>query len=203
MQDTAQVQWDPASIDVRLPWESRIFIVYLCVISAIFVIKSVNLFWQLWSFRAKIRLGSDSDTADSLATLALAHRLPKEIPKGVFTQRSPSLIQQADARFLYVWEICSAKVKSMKRLAILTFLISVLVSTALLLRDIAEIGFEKYIGIGYCAGIMEEVLLTFCSGLCICAILYAAYSFYEGGLARRKISWNYYCTTIKNKQETN
>ena len=45
----AQVGWDPISINHHLPWESRLFILYLLLVLCISLVKLGSLVRQLWS----------------------------------------------------------------------------------------------------------------------------------------------------------
>ena len=100
-------------------------------------------------------------------------------------------LRLAGDRFLYVWEMCMARVASMKRLALLTLLVSSLTAVALSVRFLARIQQIHAAWSGAVAGGISEILAFFELGLFVCAALYAVSTFYEGMLARRRVSWNY------------
>ena len=55
MQENAQIEWTPAIIDRTTPWELKLYLLYLLVVSGIFVVRSVRLGWKLWSFRRSVQ----------------------------------------------------------------------------------------------------------------------------------------------------
>ncbi len=50
MQESSQITWDPASINHHVPWESRLFVLYLLVVVAISFVRILHVLRQLWSF---------------------------------------------------------------------------------------------------------------------------------------------------------
>jgi hypothetical protein len=99
--------------------------------------------------------------------------------------------KQEDAPFLYAWEMCNAKAAGMKRMAILTLLLTLLMLTNGVTDILVGVAQEKRIWEGAVAGGLAEVggLLTL--GVFVGAVLYGIASLYEGILARRRASWNY------------
>jgi hypothetical protein len=202
MQDNSQIQWDPM-YEYRLPWESRFLVLYLLFVVAVSVARSVPLLRQLWWFsvsrrRSLQKSDSENDRADLLAAAALANRFASD------PEASPSgrQLQLAESRFMYTWEMCSATVRSMKRLAVLTFLLSIALPAMQAAETLRRAWESKIIGTAAFAAGMSEVLMPFALGVFVCAALYAPCSLYEGMLARRRASWNYFCARVRSKQPT-
>lgn len=202
MQDDSQIQWDPM-YEYRMPWESRLLVLYLLLVFAVSVARSVPLLRHLWWFsvskwRSLQKSDSENEKADWLAAAALANKLSRH-PDPTPSARQ---LQLAESRFLYAWEMCSAGVGSMKRLVPLTLLLSVLVLLTLTIQLLRKILLQKAFGMAALAGGMSQTLMPLLLGVFVCAVLYAACSLYEGMLMRRKASWNYFCARVKNKQPT-
>lgn len=199
MQETSLPQWDPAFIDVYRPWEYRIFVLYASIVLVISLVKWAGLGRQLWSFSISRRLslqkhGSSSEKAELLARSGLANKLPNEAVFKAWAEGDrPTLLQQAEGRFLFLWKMCSVKVASLKRLVILTLLLSVFVFVSLTIRFLTYMCSSKTAGIALITGSIAELLTPFSLGILVCAVLYAVYGFYEGVLMRRMASWNYFC----------
>jgi hypothetical protein len=88
------------------------------------------------------------------------------------------------------WESCQAKTASIKRLSILTFLLSLLAfawSTTKILQGVAV---QKVAGSAFLAGAIAETLTVFSFGILVCAVLYGFVVFCEGALARRKMAFS-------------
>lgn len=94
-------------------------------------------------------------------------------------------------KFTHIWEMTMARVASMKRLALLTLLLSVLCTVNSAVHVLVKIQEMHSAGPGAIAGATSEVLTLFELGLFVCTALYAVASLYEGALARRRASWNY------------
>ncbi len=207
MQETPIV-WDPV-YEVRLPWESKVFLLYLFTVLAISVGRSLNLARKLGWFSVSRRtsLGkanSGIQGPDLLAASALANRLVDDLPGRLLSESGHQpkkdnatallrLMEQAEFKFLYSWEMCSTKVESIKRLAVLTSLLSVLLLVCRATTILAYITAQKVVGNAFVAGSMAEVFVLLALGIFVCALLYAIYTFYEGTLRRRRASWKYFC----------
>ena len=50
MQESTTVQWSPM-YEVRLPWSTRLFILYLTVVLLLFCFRAIRMFWHLRSLR--------------------------------------------------------------------------------------------------------------------------------------------------------
>jgi hypothetical protein len=198
MQEEAQVGWDPIYVNHTLPWEAKFLILYLLVVLGVWLVKSGKLTRQFWSLSTRkwlplqkvIIAGED---VNLLAASGLVNRLPNN------ASVSPTCIRQVDCRFLYLWEMCATRVASLKRLALLTFLLTVFVFVTLMANLLAQVGTEKIVGTGFLAGRVAESLAPLALGILVCAVLYATCGFFEGVLQRRRASWNYFCERAKNK----
>jgi hypothetical protein len=93
--------------------------------------------------------------------------------------------------FLHVWEACSNKIQSMKRLVFITLLWTVFVATLLVRTSLIQIAEQKAFGPGALIGSIVEVLTMFARGILVCAVLYAACALFEGALLRGRESWSH------------
>lgn len=96
-----------------------------------------------------------------------------------------------DHDILRAWEKCSNKVKSMKRIVVLTLLLSVLTAGYLLLNDLSALVKEKIIFPGAFLGSVIEVLTVFLFGILTSTLIYAGCAFLDGALVRRREAWTY------------
>jgi hypothetical protein len=99
--------------------------------------------------------------------------------------------QKSDNDFLRAWEKCSNRIQSMKRIVVITLLLSLLTPAYLLRNDLAIFAKEKVFGPGAFLSTMSEVLTVFALGILACTVIYAACAFLEGALVRRVESWRY------------
>jgi len=198
-----------------MPWEFKLFVVYLLSAVGVSAVRSVSLARQLWWSSKERRilptgLGSNDPGADVLTTSALTNRLsnhpafPVSSQSGVLPDNSHNLsssrvLEEANRRFLYAWEMCAARIASMKRLALLTLLLSVLVFSHSAVKLLAETSSRKMAGIAFVAGNMAEGLAMFALGILVCIVIYAVCVAYEGALMRRRAAWNYYYARDKSQ----
>jgi hypothetical protein len=68
--------------------------------------------------------------------------------------------------------MCSTRVASLKRLALLTLLLMVFVFVSLMANLLAKVGEAKIVGAGFLAGSIAESLAPFALGILVCAVLY-------------------------------
>ncbi|MFI5089266.1 MAG: hypothetical protein ACHP7P_04335 [Terriglobales bacterium] len=155
MQEHPAVGWDPIAINHHLPWESRLFLLYLLVVGAISLVKSVSLVRQLWSANPEVQSSR--------------------------------------------WEACSAKVQSIKRLVVLTFLLSVLLAADRTATVLIQLGSQKFFAVWAFSGEIAEVLKVFALGMLGCAMLYVVSGLFEGVLLRRRASWKDPLARIKKQ----
>jgi hypothetical protein len=145
------IGWD-RMYEGRLPWESRLFLLYLLVVLAVSLVRSVKL------------LNSGGPQADESCAGSSVPRLTGR-PSGRLR-----VLQQADNKFFYTWEMCAAKVGFMKRLVLLTLLLSTLVLVYGTTRILTEIMILKSAPIGFVTGSIAEVLVPFALGIFIGAL---------------------------------
>jgi hypothetical protein len=186
----AQVGWDPISVNHPLAWETKFLMLYLLVVLGMWLVKSGKLTRQFWwpstrEFAPLPNANIAGDEVDLLAASGLVNRMPNN------ASVSPQGIRQADCTFLYRWEMCSTRVASLRRLALLTLLLTVFVFVSLMANLLAKVGEAKIVGAGFLAGSIAESLAPFALGNLVCAVLYAT-CFFEGGLQRRRASWSYF-----------
>lgn len=99
-------------------------------------------------------------------------------------------LQPAGDRFFYLWQVCASKVGALRRLALVTLLLSVLIAVNGTVRMFVKIQETRAAGLGAIAGGIAEVGRLFEMGLAVCVALYAVASIYQGMLERRKAAWN-------------
>ena len=98
---------------------------------------------------------------------------------------------KSDTDFLRASEQCSNRIQSMKRIVVITLLLSFLIPAYLLLNDVAIFAREKVFGPGAFLGTMREVVTVFVLGILASTVIYATCAFLEGALVRRIESWRY------------
>jgi hypothetical protein len=202
MQNVPPSEWGTLYIEHQLPWEFRLFYLYLIVICVLSLVKTVSLTRRLWSFTRGSLPQSDSvgERSGLLVASALASGLSKEASDGGLGKDiAPQVIRDAENKFLIAWEACSARVQSMKRLVMLTFLLSFLVAANGARTMLIPLGIQKATGVAAYVGGIVEVLTLFVLGTVVCAALYAACSFYEEMLTRRKAAWSRFLGKIENR----
>ncbi len=192
------VVWDPM-YEGRLPWEARIFLIYLLVVFAVLLVRSINLARQLGWFSFGKRVPTEKSDEDDTANLLARSALERTFPHAGTPEGDLAILQLADVKFRFAWQMCVAKVSSTKRLALLTFLLSLLTLTWGTIGVLADIIREKTAPVGFLAASSAEVLKPFALGVLACAALYAVSSFYEGALDRRKARWNHFCASAKGR----
>jgi len=108
-------------------------------------------------------------------------------------------IRAAEARFRYLWEMCDADVRALKRLARLTLLLAfvVIVHGAFpTFRDHYE---DKDVVGAYAAFVTLKLLFArLAAGMSVCALLYAVSNVFETALMRRQASWRFMLACIEN-----
>jgi hypothetical protein len=202
MQDQSTIPFDPMYIDRVVPWQTKVFILYLLVACGIWLVRSVQLFWRLRIFPASLgkfqpNSPNAQDQANSLARSALAKKLPEFI-----NASNSSLIRLSDSSFSFMWDECWIKVSSMNRLARTTFVSSLLVFTWLAATVFSEISYSKVTGWGAVSGGLSELLLQLTLGMGVCLVLYITTDFLEKELQKRKALWNYFCSKLEIQNET-
>jgi hypothetical protein len=113
------IAWDP--IDRVLPWPYRVFALYLIVVVVVSLIKVVSATWQLWRLRQAVEMRSKEGSMKSLPS---------------------DTLRMAEIKSSTLWVSCFAKVQDIKKLAVFTFLVSVLMASyqiSQLLREIVTL----------------------------------------------------------------
>lgn len=144
--------------------------------------QATQLWWSPGRRILRREFGTEADRADLLAASALTKRFSHDSAailssgNGILPDKkeNPSgrlrVLQQADNKFFYTWEMCAAKVGFMKRLVLLTLLLSTLVLVYGTTRILTEIMILKSAPIGFVTGSIAEVLVPFALGIFIGAL---------------------------------
>jgi hypothetical protein len=159
MQDQ-QVGWDPIAINHQIPWQSRLFLLYLLFVIVISLIRTASLMRSLWLLRS---LSSPEKGGPDHSELS--------------------------SRLLGIYDACSAKVRSIERSVVLTFLLAVLTAADQTRAVLASVALEKYTSLFYLSASAAEVLTVFVIGVLVCALLYALCDLFQGTLTRRRARW--------------
>jgi hypothetical protein len=120
-------------------------------------------------------------------------------PQTAVQETALRTVEAAESRFLYLWEMCHASVKSIRRMVLLTLL-----SSALVVVYGAFPTWGDEFNNGTIVGSMalfetaDKLFARLALGLSVCVILYAASSFFEGAITRRRTQWKYNCVRWKN-----
>ena len=148
------VQFDSAAINYQPPFVSRILILYLIVVTVVWVVRSLSVLRVLWAFR----------------------RAPFEMKGG--------------DELLDSYQVCSNRVQSMKRLAFVTLLWTVLVATLQLRSNLAwVVSVKAFLPAGLVGGVLEAIDISV-PGIAAAAVLYSASVLYAGAMQRAKKSWD-------------
>ena len=102
--------------------------------------------------------------------------------------RPSSQVPRNEHDFLHACEACSNRIQSMKRLGLVTLLLSVLVTVLLFRAALMRSVEQKIFGVA-AMGATVEALTVFALGIFVCAVIYAACGLYEGILLRRREAW--------------
>lgn len=203
------VAWDVISVYKHMSTEAAIFVLYLVVVLVFSVVRFLNLARRLWFFPGLRGISSRSvkaDAADTLAASALANRLPpaaalssgKAFPQNKRGNGEALLQIEEAARpmFSYLWELSALKVAAMKRLAILTLILSGLIESRELISFLTNIQIRNSSDYGDTAGGPGELPIPLVLGLAVSAVLYALSSWFSGVLARRRAEWNLFVAKV-------
>ena len=155
-----QVGWDPIAINRQMPWQSRLFLFYLLFVIGVSLVRTASMVRHLWLLRSLSSLES---------------RRTDESEPGT--------------KFFRLYDACSAKLRSMERSVVLTFLLCVLMAADQTRAMLAGVALEKYTGIAYLSSSIAEVLAVFSIGVLVCTMLYAFCDFVQGALTRRRAAW--------------
>ena len=196
------VQWDPM-YEHHLGGATKLFLLYLLIVVAISLAKSIGLARQLLRLRRILpkETLNEHGKAELLAASAIGMRFSTDrsnLGSDVSASEYSRILLQANNKFLYTWELCAAKAASIRKLTLLTLLLSVLILTFSAITILMEIMHLKSRSIGVFTGTVADELVPFALGILICAVLYALFSLFEGILMRRRARWNYFCAKAKS-----
>jgi hypothetical protein len=175
----------------------RLLNLFLLVAVIVVLARIISLVLQLWSFRRKKEFpgGDMADNTETIAKAALKGRIQFATKlSGADKINGQAILFKVDcieARFVYFWETCYAKVQSTKTLAGLAVILSFFVAAMDCTNIFAGLRDEENMPIAAMAGGLREIFLFLAIGLFVSAFFYAVSRLFEGTLARRRRNWNY------------
>ena len=198
------------------PTHVRLFLLCLAVIVCTTLAYSLMLTSRLYSLRSRTTvslrtLSGGTLSAELLAEYALANRVrlgPLEegsLPPDVATRASDQLsasstLRSAESKFQYLWQICDVKIETIRRLAVLTFLLSFLtVIYGAYPTFNAEFGSGNITGSLALYKSVNALLYRLSLGLCTVAVLYGLFTLFKGAVERRRTRWNYFCAILNER----
>lgn len=204
MQEGGEVGWDPMSVRYSPGWALRLFVLYVLGVVAVAFVRSLRLGMHLWLFpnRKLARFGQSTENG-SLASITAAAftRKFREILKADVARNFSSPLWRKEAHFLYFWQLYLVKVQSIKKLAILTIMVSVWVFLAHRIEMFSYIGIQKITSIGLMSGGIVQSLTSLELGIVSAMLLYAQYALLEGALRRRKLAWDFVVKSAEQRTE--
>jgi hypothetical protein len=195
-----EVGWDPISIGYQPPWAIRLLVIYCAIVLIIAVVKALKLASLLWFFpdrKLAVWKSASEQAAPSLVARAGFSRNFRTILTSEIRHNLLSPLVQAEADFLYLWQLYMGRVKSIKRLAALTLLISVWVFLMRSIDNFSFFGAQKISSFNLISGTMVENLTCLEAGTLVFIVLYTQYALLEAALRRRKAAWGYIAATAK------
>lgn len=200
MQAGGEVGWDPISVEDPVPWAIRFFVLYTVVVLAVAFVRWLKVAWHLWLFPNR-KLLSWKESAEkapirSRALAALSRRF-REILKGDAVRNPLLQLQQVEADFLYAWQLFLLKAKSIKKLAVLTIIVSLWVFLLRSVEMFNVFSIQKTSSIAMVSGYMVENLTSLELGTVVVMILYAEYAVLEAALRKRKAAWDFVFRTVE------
>ena len=193
----------------------RLFFIYLFAALITSVSRALKVSLRYFSLSKSQAVSLDtlcdgSSDAIMLADSALRNRL-LYVPRtdirdhantsaGLAERLALRTADSADSRFLYLWEKSCATVKSLRRLALFTFLLScTLLSYRLSLLLHGEFASEgKSSVFVLMLQHIAQLFAVFFLGLLVATFLYALSSVLIGALRRRKIAWQYFYARVRS-----
>lgn len=166
------IRWELMDFYLASPWYARLFLLYLVGVVTTSFVKSVSITYRLWPFGHHFGNNVQVQIADKAS-------------KGSTSQQ---LLRQSESEMVHSWDVCLAKVHSMKRSIMLTGLLSVLVASREVGTIFTVLSYNRSLDIRGVSSGMSAVLMLFTLGVLVCAAMYAVCSFYEGVLIRRRLS---------------
>ncbi|HLJ87637.1 MAG TPA: hypothetical protein VKZ53_12505 [Candidatus Angelobacter sp.] len=196
----------------------RLFYLFLLVTSCFVAARSLALLRRLIVAHGGKKIISSDATrkenvnADSIANLAMAGKIRCGLAGEILIGNSQlnleenSLLQllcETEIKFLYLWEGCHIDVISIKSLALLTLLLSLLLVPYGGFQTFKQIFSERTIS-GQWALIQTTSVLfdRVALGMITCAIFYAIAIFFERLIMRRRAQWQYCYVSFVTKNST-
>ena len=186
------------------PLHVRLFVVYLLLLScvmAVLILKLVRRFFPLPGRKISLKhIREGAVDPDLLAESALANNLACDIP---LNSGAPSLVASkeatvrlmrlADFKFQYLWEGCRDDVALIRRLALLTLLLSLLIIVYGTFPTWGD-EFNNASITGYVAlfRTVSQLLERLALGLAASVILYAISICFERVAMHRRTLWTYF-----------
>jgi hypothetical protein len=212
MQETA-TQWDLRQVDVYIPLPTKLFILFLILCCAWFLVALIKVIWKTrsWSNTRRgtlINLSHALEAENNAQVSALAQKIPESSPEAGLRSLSsldletsqdlkPSLIDRADVRFsqlLSPIRVTSANLRSLSALLLLSMLawgFFVLASHA------NGIAVTKTIGLSALFGGLADVFGALNFSATIVGILYVIHWRLEFLVNRREHLWQNLKTQVR------
>jgi hypothetical protein len=187
------VTFDGFGVSIFQELFNLFLLVALCVVLA----RSISLALQLWSLRRKREFpgGDMADTTEAIAKAALKGRIRfatklSDADK-INGQTILFKVDCIEARFIYFWETCHARIQSTKTLAVLTVILSFFVAAMDCANIFAGLRDEDTSPITAMAGGLWKIFIFLAIGLFFSAFFYTVSRLFAGTLARRRRDWSY------------
>jgi hypothetical protein len=195
--------FDPISYWKYLGWGYRLFILLLIVFLANSVIRSLRVLTKLWSGRSGRKetrfswevSGIESIQADLLARSGLRNDFPAEMTgplEPAAAKARARIVCEANCRFKYLWELCSASVASIAKQVPVTLLLSGFVLAAGAVEASGQLNPWKGRILAWLLFNTSEVFPLIAMALLTCTVVQAMSSFCNSVLVRRKARWDYF-----------
>jgi hypothetical protein len=192
-----EVGWDPISIEYRLPWSIRFFVIYCALVLIIALATTLRLAPHLWLFPnrelTRCRRSSGQVSPGPILTAGFASNFREILKLEVGRILSP--LRRTEAEFIYLWQIYLLRAKSIIRLAALTFMVSVCVFLMRSIENFSYFGTQKISSFTMISGSIVENLTVLELGTVVLIILYGQYSILESALRRRQAAWDFVLKT--------
>ena len=212
MQETA-TQWDLRQVDVYIPLPTKLFILFLILCCAWFLVALIKVIWKTrsWSNTRRgtlINLSHALEAENNAQVSALAQKIPESSPEAGLRSLSaldletsqdlkPSLIDRADVRFsrlLSPIRVTSANLRSLS----VFLLLSMLARGFLALASHAHgIALTKTTGLSALFGGLADVFGALNFSSTIVGILYVIHWRLEFLLSRRERLWQNLKTQVR------
>lgn len=198
-----------------LPAAVKLFLIIMTATALVGTVRLAKVWFRLYRYvgARSIRvedISRGNTDADRLAAFALGCRsIHKSLSKGVYQQAGipadgdqsetvASLLRRAQNRVEFLCDECATELRFSKRACLLVLLLSV--------QMVGWGAYPTWRLLCYSPGpaldcriqTARNLLLVFSYGLSLCFILYSQLSLLHGALSRRKSSWGYFCSVLRN-----